>query len=131
MRWTVLGTRSSPWPHGITWHVAGPLSLVFPWFGGMGKLTLGDNIIDVSGHPCWGVGRHQRGFHPEMLLRLYSSANSIKGKLGDPLAAWVVVPFSMRDWRVCLFLPLNIILSCFQLVCQSSASLASILRASR
>ena len=43
----------------------------------------------------------------------------------------VMVPLLMRVWRVCLSLPSNIILSCFQTVLLSSACLASMLRASR
>ena len=64
----------------------------------------------------------------EMLLRLDSSASCIKGKLGHPLTLWGDGPIVNERLEP---LPSNIILSCFQPVWQSSASLESMLRASR
>ena len=68
---------------------------------------------------------------PEMLISLYSSADGIMGFPEHLLFSRVMVPLSMRDWRVCVSLPPNIIFSCFQPVWQSSASSVLMSRASR
>ena len=127
---------------GTSWyHTA---CCIGPWFGaspgsGGGKTYTGQwgcrcrvNRAWIPSSGSWQtLGEKLIPKVPEMLLGFNSCANSIKGIVGHLLVLLVMVPLSIRDCKVCLSSPLNIIFSWCQPMHWSSASSVLMSRASR
>ena len=86
---------------------------------GLRQFALGDKGSDAGGQgvdtvirELVDIGEDLIPAVPEILLGLDSGASSTKPSWGILWLSGVMVPLSMRDWKVCWSLPLNIIVSC-------------------